>query len=500
MESKNFRYYAFISYAHEDEKWADWLQKEVENYKLPTTIHKDYANALPQKVQPLFRDIPDLAAGGRLDNVLKEELEDSNYLIIVCSPSSAKSEWVNKEVQHFIDIGREDRIIPFIVSGKPNCGEEDSALECYPPAIRGRHILGAAVDGIADTAKLSGKQKKAARKQNRIIKDTAKLKVIAGLLSVKLDVLVRRHEQKIKQKRRSRAVAAILCAAVILSGALFAVDYYVPKVKYYKDYIEIYGAATGIEEINAAERGSQQYSYRITEVKNHVISVERVDGSDQLLADELLGYTYDEIDMRPAKIAYEYAGSTLKSALYYSSTDKPIVEYSYFDESTIYLKRISPESDAEFGEKYQMKWSCDMVKDMSLSEYEDAVLSYVTGFEVQYDVKGRVVTRHYINSNMARDNIVNDIRHVAGEKYTYDANGRIASISFIDKEGESTFIFENGISSIEFDYSDDTTEIEYLDIMGGPVKNEYYKIKIDESKKREKTITFYNYDGETAGT
>jgi len=500
LESKKFRYYAFISYAHEDEKWADWLQKEVENYKLPTTIHKDYANSLPQKVQPLFRDIPDLAAGGRLDNVLKEELEDSNYLIVICSPNSAKSEWVNKEVQHFMNIGREDRIIPFIVSGKPNCSEEDAAQECYPPAIRGRHILGASVDGIADTAGLPGKQKKSVKKQNKAIKDTAKLKVVAGLLSVKLDILIRRHEQEIKKKRRTRAAAASLCAALILSGALFAFDYYVPKVKYYKDYVEIYGAATGIGEIGASERGSLQYSYRITEVKNHVVSLERVDSSGQLLSDELLGYTYEEIDMRPAKIEYDYAGSTLKSALYYSSANKPIVEYSYFDESTIYLKRISPEGDDESTEKYQMKWSCDMVKDMSLNEYEDSVLSYVTGFEIQYDVKGRAVARYYINSNMARDNIVSDIRHVAGEEYSYNSSGRIASISFIDKEGERTFIFENGISSIEFDYSDDTTEVEYLNIKGEPVKNEYYKIIIDESKKREKTITFYNYEGETVGT
>ena len=66
---------------------------------------------------------------------------------------------------------------------------------------------------------------------------------------MKLDVLIRRHEQEIKKKRRTRAAAASLCAALILSGALFAFDYYVPKVKYYKDYVEIYGAATGIGEI-----------------------------------------------------------------------------------------------------------------------------------------------------------------------------------------------------------------------------------------------------------
>ena len=28
--------YAFISYKREDEKWAEWLQRKLEGYKLPT--------------------------------------------------------------------------------------------------------------------------------------------------------------------------------------------------------------------------------------------------------------------------------------------------------------------------------------------------------------------------------------------------------------------------------------------------------------------------------
>ena len=37
---------AFISYKREDEKWAKWLQKNLEHYKLPTEywIFKHYDN------------------------------------------------------------------------------------------------------------------------------------------------------------------------------------------------------------------------------------------------------------------------------------------------------------------------------------------------------------------------------------------------------------------------------------------------------------------------
>jgi len=32
---KNYKYKAFISYSHTDMKFARWLQKKIENYKIP---------------------------------------------------------------------------------------------------------------------------------------------------------------------------------------------------------------------------------------------------------------------------------------------------------------------------------------------------------------------------------------------------------------------------------------------------------------------------------
>ena len=63
-----------------------------------------------------------------LKRSLEKELDDSQFLIVVCSPNSAKSScvdgevkhYVNDEVQHFINTGRSDKIIPFIIEGKPH--------------------------------------------------------------------------------------------------------------------------------------------------------------------------------------------------------------------------------------------------------------------------------------------------------------------------------------------------------------------------------------------
>ncbi|MBO5436113.1 MAG: toll/interleukin-1 receptor domain-containing protein, partial [Thermoguttaceae bacterium] len=103
-----YRYFAFISYSSNDEKYAKVLQKKIETYRLPTVIHKElnerWEGNFPKRLKPIFRDRTDLPAAP-LGTSLLRELEDSRYLIVVCSPRSAQSEWVNREVENFILMG-----------------------------------------------------------------------------------------------------------------------------------------------------------------------------------------------------------------------------------------------------------------------------------------------------------------------------------------------------------------------------------------------------------
>lgn len=169
---EEFQYYAFISYCHADEKWAKWLQKRLENYKLPSVVRSESSQQLPKYVRPVFRDKTDIATG-KLEKTLKEELTESKYLIVICSPSAAKSEWVNKEILAFQGMGREDLIIPFIVSGNPSdqAGEE----QCYPPALMNSddEFLGASLCEVS--------------------KDKAFVRILATILGLKFDQLYRRH-------------------------------------------------------------------------------------------------------------------------------------------------------------------------------------------------------------------------------------------------------------------------------------------------------------------
>lgn len=123
-------YYAFISYKREDEKWAKWLLNHLENYRIPKALRN--RDTIPQYIRPIFMQSSDIALGA-LHETTRETLRCSKCLIVICSPQSARSEWVNKEIQTFLELGREAYIIPFIVDGIPH--SEETNKECLPLSL-----------------------------------------------------------------------------------------------------------------------------------------------------------------------------------------------------------------------------------------------------------------------------------------------------------------------------------------------------------------------------
>lgn len=179
MEQKK-EYYAFISYKREDEKWAQWLQDKLEHYKFPTNLngHTD----LPRNIRPTFRDVTDLNPG-LLAEEIDNALRNSEWLIVVCSPRSAKSPWVCKEAQTFIDLGRADRIIPFVIEGYPF--SNDTTTECYPEALL----------NLTDSKELL------AANINEMGRDAAAIKVVARMFNLRFDALWQRHEREQRRKK-----------------------------------------------------------------------------------------------------------------------------------------------------------------------------------------------------------------------------------------------------------------------------------------------------------
>src|SRR5690348_4271128 len=56
--TEDFRYWAFISYSHSDERWAAWLHHVLETYRVPAPLAGGPTRdgARPRRLFPVFRD------------------------------------------------------------------------------------------------------------------------------------------------------------------------------------------------------------------------------------------------------------------------------------------------------------------------------------------------------------------------------------------------------------------------------------------------------------
>jgi len=202
------RYWAFISYSHADTKVAGWLHKALEGFKIPTPLigTESRNGVVPKRIFPVFRDRDELPTSADLGANLHAALRNSRYLIVLCSPKSATSMWVNAEVEFFKKTHGNANVLCLIVGGAPGGTGVGEKAECFCPALQ-HHIN---PDGSA------GELSEPIAADLRDTKDgrlRAFLKIVAGIIGVDFDALYQRE----KRRKRKRALA-LAAAAGILTG------------------------------------------------------------------------------------------------------------------------------------------------------------------------------------------------------------------------------------------------------------------------------------------
>ena len=237
MEKK---YYAFISYSHKDEKYAAGIHRQLMSYRLPSYARKELRRDL--KPQPICIDKHTLPPG-ELWEMLKQKLDDSRYLVVVCSPNSAvpgidKIHWVNREIEYFIEKNGTSNIVPVIVGGKPGGGDQ----ECFPPALRSGEIL--ALDATKEP-------------KQKILSF-----LVAKLLGLDPDMLYR-YDIQAKKTKFIKIFCLLLPLLVLLFAFLFfMIDYNRTIVNYYADYVDSYGLPQGIFQLSKENIRHRHIHYR----------------------------------------------------------------------------------------------------------------------------------------------------------------------------------------------------------------------------------------------
>ena len=111
-------YNAFISYRHtlRDSLVAAHLQKALETYRIPRQIRKSLGI---KPIHSIFRDTEELEATSDLRATIASALAASDYLIVICSPDTASSEWVAWEIDTFLRTHDSSKVLTVIAAGDP---------------------------------------------------------------------------------------------------------------------------------------------------------------------------------------------------------------------------------------------------------------------------------------------------------------------------------------------------------------------------------------------
>ncbi len=212
---QEYKYWGFISYSHADEKWADWLHKSLETYVVPKQLvgKPTKFGPIPKKPFPIFRDRDELPSSADLGDKLTSALRGSRYLLVICSPRSVASEWVNEEIKTFKSFGREAQVLCLIVDGEPYASNNPQLglEECFPEPIRyqvdeNRQITDVRTEPIAADAR-KGKDGKA----------NARLKILSGMFNVNFSDLKQRDHER-AQKRLRRILVGVMVLFFVFLG------------------------------------------------------------------------------------------------------------------------------------------------------------------------------------------------------------------------------------------------------------------------------------------
>ena len=95
---------------------AKEIQQQLEHFVIPQPIKEKYGI---EKIDRIFKDQEELELTSDLSRQLDENLQNSDFLIVICSPEYNQSKWCLHEVEKYVEYHGRDRVICVLSAGEP---------------------------------------------------------------------------------------------------------------------------------------------------------------------------------------------------------------------------------------------------------------------------------------------------------------------------------------------------------------------------------------------
>ena len=214
-ELKNVHYDAFISYRHceLDSFVAEKIHKKLEAFRLPKAVRSKVKNG-KHKIERIFRDLEELPLSDNLMDPITNALNNSDYLITICSPRYLESIWCMKEIEVFLENHDREHVLVILAEGEPS--------EAFPELLRFEEITSVDENGNQVTTRrelepLAADVRAGDKKSRLKAIDNAVIKLSAEIFGLNYDDLKRRHRaQKIRRM-------AIIFGSIFAAQLIFAI-------------------------------------------------------------------------------------------------------------------------------------------------------------------------------------------------------------------------------------------------------------------------------------
>jgi tetratricopeptide (TPR) repeat protein len=213
-EQHDYRFAAFISYRHRepDHTWARWLHKALETYRVPKKLAAQ--RGLPRRLEKVFRDEEELPAAASLSDKIEQALVDARYLIVICSPQTPPSQWVNEEIGRFRQMGRDDRLLALMIEGNPEESFPENLKKVTRQVDDGQ---GGTQEVVEHVEPLAADVRGGPQDTPRRARELARLRLLAVILGVDFDDL--RQREALRRRRRLITAGATAAGVLLALGS-----------------------------------------------------------------------------------------------------------------------------------------------------------------------------------------------------------------------------------------------------------------------------------------
>ena len=216
-----YKYDAFISYRHRERDMA--VAKKLQ--KLLESLKKKDGSKLR-----IFLDTTELSCATSVEGALRKELEQSRYLIVICSPDykdpkkkdKKKRDYCKEELNYFLQLrGNNNNILTVLVEGEPDDSFPDELLQYREET--GLDQSGNPVKVRVEMDPLAADVRGGALNDQLKKLKVEYLQIAAPLLDVEFDQLYQREHRR-ELRKRSVMIAGLLALLIYSLIMIFQIS------------------------------------------------------------------------------------------------------------------------------------------------------------------------------------------------------------------------------------------------------------------------------------